>query len=142
MRVQDGVHARVRLVDPAVQMPLQVERPRLGPDRAAIEGELHDVAGVDDAGTARAREQVAVRMGGMAYADMAEGIENALVRQNAIGDDQILDDAFETHLPSLLNDDLGHDAGWKDLLRRDVLVRNALLESIEEHLLERRAVGV
>jgi hypothetical protein len=41
-------------------------------DRRAVEHELHDVVLLDAVGSARAREQVAPRIVGMAHADVAE----------------------------------------------------------------------
>ena len=67
---------------------------------------------------------------------MAEGIEDVLIGKNTVCNDQILDSAFNRHIHSLLYNDFGHDACRKNILWRDVLVRDALLVGIEQHLFE------
>ena len=48
---------------------------------------------------ARAGEQIAVLAFGMAHADVAEGIHDSLVGQDAVGGDELVDEVFQ----------LGHD---------------------------------
>ena len=65
--------------------PLQIGRPPPGIDRRAVEREFHDVGGFDAVGRARARQQVVLRIVRMAGADMAERIDDALAREDAVG---------------------------------------------------------
>ena len=82
----DRHDVRPRLVDAAVDHALGIEPNRGRGDRLGVEGELQDVAGLNQRRRARAREQVAAGIGGMAHAHMAEGIDHALVRHHAVGE--------------------------------------------------------
>src|SRR5262245_13745128 len=75
--------------------PLEIRRPPARIDRRAVERELHDVVGLDAVGRARARQQVALRIVGMAHADVAEGIHHALARENAVSGHEFFDEVVE-----------------------------------------------
>jgi hypothetical protein len=66
-----------------------------GVDRRAVEGELHDVVVLDAVGRARARQQIAPRVLGMARADMAEGIHHAFAGEDAVGGDEFFDQVVQ-----------------------------------------------
>ena len=98
--VHDRHHVRPRLVERAVDEALEIGRAAARIDRVAFEREFHDVGGLDAVGRARAREQIALRIVGMARADMAEGIDDRLAGEDAVGGDELFDDPVE----------LGHQA--------------------------------
>ena len=81
-----------RLIDAAMDDALGIEPCGGALHRLGIELVLEDVVGLDQQRRARARQQVAVRIGGMAHADMAEGIDHALVGQDAVGNGEFLDE--------------------------------------------------
>ena len=86
-----AIHVRPRLVDLAVDEALEEHAAAALVDGIAIEIELHDVGGGDVRRRHRARHQVAVRIGRVADADMAKGVEHALIGQNAVRRDEIVD---------------------------------------------------
>jgi hypothetical protein len=107
MMVADGDDVRPRLVDLAVDHPLGIEL-HLGLDeRSRVERELQDVGQLNQLGRARARQQVAPGIAGVAAADMAEGVEHAFMGENAVGDGKLV---------AHLGEGIGHGAdlfGWK-----------------------------
>jgi hypothetical protein len=92
--MDDGVDLGPRLVDRTVDEPLQITRPRVV-HRRAVELELDDVGARHELRAERAREQVMIRLARMADADMAVGVDHILLRQNAVGDHQVADRAFQ-----------------------------------------------
>ena len=83
--VNDSVDLRARFVGRTMDVALNVERTVVGVDRAAVEVELDDIASVHQLGAARAGQQIAVRIGRMADADVAAGIDHVLVGEDAVG---------------------------------------------------------
>ena len=70
--------------------PLRIEPRGRRNDRFGIEIELQDVVRLDQLRPARARQQVAAGVIRMAHADVAEGIEHALVGQHAVGERELV----------------------------------------------------
>ena len=91
MAVHDGVDVGPRLVDFAVDEALDVHEPPGLIDRIGIEVVLHDVGGGDDRRRLRARQEIAVRRMGMADRHMAVAVEHALVGEDAVRRDEVLD---------------------------------------------------
>ena len=90
MRMDDGVHIRPRAVDLAVDEALEEMRDaRRRADRLAVEIVLDDVGGGDEGRGEVAPEQIAAGIRGVAKADMAIGVEHALVDQNAVRRDEV-----------------------------------------------------
>src|SRR5262249_59044100 len=85
MVVDDAVDVGTRLVDAAMDEALEIGRPPARIDRIALERELHDVVDLDALGRPRPRQQKALRVVGMARADMPERIHDALARQDPVG---------------------------------------------------------
>ena len=95
MVVHHGVHVRPRFVDRAVDEALQIGRAAALVDRRAVEGIFDDVVALDALRRARPRQQIMLRIVGMPGADMAEGIDDALVGQDAIGGHQFFENEIE-----------------------------------------------
>ena len=72
MVVHHGVHVRPRLVDGAVDEALQIRRAAALVDRGAVESIFDDVVALDALRRARPRQQIMLRIVGVASADMAE----------------------------------------------------------------------
>ena len=64
----------------------------LGCVAVAVEIELDDVVGGDERGRHAARDQEALGILRMAHGDMAEAVDDALLVENVIGIDEIVDD--------------------------------------------------
>ena len=94
MGVNDGHHIRPRLVDFAVNEAFEKHRPAAGIDRLAVEIEFHDVSGGDQRRRQRPRHQKMIWVGRMARADMAEGVDNAEVGENAAARHDIVDQGW------------------------------------------------
>src|SRR5262245_2820805 len=94
--VHDRMHIRPRLVDAAVNEALQIGRPVTRIDGIALERELHDVVLLDALGRACAREKEALRVVGMARAHVPERIHDTLMRQDAVGGDDLFEQHVET----------------------------------------------
>src|SRR5580693_3816289 len=98
MIVHDRVYIRTFFVNGAVDEPLQIGRAAALVDRGAVKGIFNDIVAFDAFRRAGARQQITLRIVGMAGADMAEGIDDALLGQNAICRDQFFDDEIKlTH---------------------------------------------
>ena len=82
---------RSRLVHAAVNETLGIDRAIGAVEPVAVEVELDDVVFGDQAGTARARQEIAFGVFRVADADMAECINHAFVAENAVGHHQISD---------------------------------------------------
>ena len=94
MRMHHCADLGLRLINRAVDEALEIGRPRVA-DRRAIQHELDDVVLGDMFRAQRAGQQVAVRLGRMPHADMAVGIDHALVGQDPVGDHQVPDGEFQ-----------------------------------------------
>ena len=104
MRVHDGHDIGAGREDRGVDEPLEIELMAVIAHGIAVEIELDNIVGTDQFRRERARDQKAVRVVGMTDADMAVGVDDIFARQNAIGDDEILDQSLEAahrrHVPS------------------------------------------
>ena len=87
-----AIDVRPRLVDRRMDEALEIERALLVPHRLAVEAELDDVVLLDQLGRERARDEEALRIVGMADADVAVGVDHVLLGEDAVGDDEVLDD--------------------------------------------------
>ena len=88
--MHDGHHVRAGLVDLAMDETLKEAAAALRVHGLGVEIEFHDVIGFDQSGRLRARHQEAVRGTGMAHGEVAEGVEHALIGQNAAGASQFI----------------------------------------------------
>ena len=95
MVVHDRHDIRPRFVERAVDEPLEVRRAAARIDRRAIERELHDVIRLDAIGCTRAREKIALRIVRIAHADVSEGIDHALAREDAVCRDKFFDQVIQ-----------------------------------------------
>jgi hypothetical protein len=86
----DRRHVGPRLIDAAVDDALGVKLDRGRRDRFGVEREFQNIGRLDDSRRAGAREQIAARIVWMAQADVAERIEHAFVRQDAIGKSDLI----------------------------------------------------
>ncbi len=91
MTVHDRHDLGLRPEDLAVDEALEIGRAALRIDRVAVEVEFHDVGRRNQPRRHAARQQKALRVLVVAGADMAEPVDHALVEENAVGGDDILD---------------------------------------------------
>ena len=96
------LHIRTHAIHLAVDKALQI---RLAPariDRIAVKIKLHNVFGLDVTGGDTARQQKPVRSIRVPHADVAKAIHHALVVQNVVGGNQIVNEFGFVHgfLPS------------------------------------------
>ncbi len=75
--------------------PLEIRRAAPRVEGRAVERELHDVAALNAVRRARTRQQVVLRIVGMARADMAEGIDHAFTRENAVCSDELFNELID-----------------------------------------------
>jgi len=92
MAVHHRHHVAARLVDFTVDEPFDHAAAVLRIDRIGIEVVFHDVVRGHQDRRERARQQVAVWVARMAHAHMPIGIEHALLGENAVGGDEVLDE--------------------------------------------------
>ena len=85
----DRHHVRPRLVDLAVDHALGILRRGIARPAGEVEVELDRSSGSTSSGARRARQDVAVGIVGMAHADVPEGVEHALVGDDAVGDREL-----------------------------------------------------
>ena len=78
-----------------MQEALGAERPVVLAGRRAVEREREDIARLDERGGTVAREQEAVGIARMAHADVSVFVEHAVMRQDPVGDDQVVDRALQ-----------------------------------------------
>ena len=89
--MNDGGDVRVFAIDLAMDVAFGVEPAAVGRNRLAVEAVFQDIVGGDRAGRDIARQQKAIGALVMPHADMAECIDDALVEQNMIGGDEVID---------------------------------------------------
>src|SRR5215510_9373610 len=89
------MHVRPRLIDAAVDEALEIRRPVARVDRIAFERELHDVVLLDALGRTRSRQQEALGIVGMARAHMPERVHDTLMREDAVGGDDLFEQGIE-----------------------------------------------
>jgi hypothetical protein len=91
MAVHDRLDLGLGLVDLAVDKSFEIEGTALWIDRIAVAVEFHDVGGCNQAGRHATRQQE--MRGGfvVTHADMAEAVDDALIIEDAIGGDEVLD---------------------------------------------------
>lgn len=90
--VADGAHVGARLVDRAMDRPLDVGWRRVAADLLTGQREALQVRLGHELRPERAGDEVVVRTLGVADADVAEGVEHALVGQDAVGGDEVAQD--------------------------------------------------
>ena len=78
------------LIDAAVDDALAVKRQVGMNGRLRIERELQNIGRLDQLGAARAGEQIAPAVGRMAHADVAEAVEHAFMRDDAVGERELV----------------------------------------------------
>ena len=89
--MHDRGHFRAQLVDFAVDEALRILRPvRMG-ERVALEVEGDDVLRRDHARRQVPRHEIEVRVGRMAHAQMSEGIDDVIVKQNFVAQDEVIE---------------------------------------------------
>ena len=98
--MHNGVHVSTRLVDLAMNEPLDVEAAAFALDRIAVEIKFHDIGGRDQFRCDRTRQKVSVGIAAVANADVAEPIQNSLLRENPVGRDEVFNQ-FLHHARSL-----------------------------------------
>jgi 4,5-dihydroxyphthalate decarboxylase len=91
----DGPDVGTSFVDGAMNEPLRVRLPTGRVDGRSIERKLHEIFAIDAVGCARAREEVPVGALGMTDAHMAERIDDAFAREDAVRGDQFLERGYE-----------------------------------------------
>src|SRR5262249_6661428 len=102
MIVDDGVHVGPCFIDRAVNEALEVGRRCVLIDGVAVERVFDNVGALDALGCARARQEVMPRIVRVPRADVTERIDDALVRQNAIGRHQFFENKIKlAHHPLL-----------------------------------------
>ena len=89
------VHVRPRLEDLAVDHALRIGPRHRRHDRIGVEIVFEDVVGLHQRRRARAREKIALRIVRIAHADVAEGIENAFVGDDAVRGREIAAQVFQ-----------------------------------------------
>ena len=95
MVVHDRMHVRPRLVEAAMDEALEIGRLAARIDRLALERELHDVVLLDAVRRPRPRQEEALRIVGMPRADMAERVDHAFGREDAVGGDEFFEQSIE-----------------------------------------------
>ncbi len=83
-------HVGPRLINAAVNDPLGIELHFGQAQRLGIERVFQDIVGLDQQRRTRPGQQVAAGIARMAHADMAEGVEHALVSEDTVGERQFL----------------------------------------------------
>src|SRR5262245_48878586 len=91
MGMHDRNHVGARFIDRAVDEALEVRLALVAAQHVALQIELHDVARLDELRSERAREEVALRVFGMAHADVAVRIDHVLIGENPVRYDEIVE---------------------------------------------------
>ena len=89
--MHDGVHVRPSAIDFTVNEPLEVYASAVGVEGSAIEVERDDVVAPHQCRRHVARQQEVHGRLVMAHADVTETIDDTLVVQDAVGDDELVD---------------------------------------------------
>src|SRR5215472_5318798 len=92
MAMYDRPDVGMGLVDFAVDEALDIEGTTVWLERISVEIELHDVVGGHQAGSHAACEQKMPRVSIVPHADMSKTVDHALVREDAVGGDEIVDE--------------------------------------------------
>ena len=104
MGMDDGHDIRPRREDRRMNEALEIKAAVLVPHRLTVQVELDDVLGTHQLRGERAGDQEAVGIVRVTDADMPVSVDDILARQNAVGDDEILDQSLEAahrgHVPS------------------------------------------
>ena len=95
MGVNHRVDVRPRLVDGGMDEALEIERALVVAHRLPVEPQLDDVVALDQLGRDRAGQEKVLGIAGMADADVAVGVHHILLGEDAVGDDEVLDDGVE-----------------------------------------------
>src|SRR5262249_39530937 len=90
--VNNGVDVRTRFVDRPMNESLRVSLSARRVDRSAVERERHQIVDLDTLRCARTRHDVVIGGSGIPYADVPEGIDNALARENPVRGDKLFVD--------------------------------------------------
>jgi hypothetical protein len=90
MVVNDRFDVRSRLINFAVDKPLPIQTAISGVNRVAIEIEFHNVVHGNELWRYSPRHQEPVRVTIVPHADVPHCIEDALIRENAVGGHKIL----------------------------------------------------
>ena len=93
--MHDRMDVRPRFVDGGMDETLKIQRALLVAHRLAVEPEFDDIVTLDQFWRHRARQKEMLRVVRVADADMTVGIHHLLAREDAVGDDEILDDGVE-----------------------------------------------
>ena len=93
--MHNGVNIAACFVNRGMDEALEVESALIVAHRVSFEIQLDDVVALHQVGSERPRKEEMLRIGGIANADMAVGIDHILFRQDAVGDDEILNDGVE-----------------------------------------------
>src|SRR5215831_8133040 len=96
MGMDDRLDIRTRFVDGGVNEPLEIKRAFLLAHWLPVEAQFDDIARLDQFGRDRAGEEKMLWIVGMANAHMAVSIHDLLAREDAIGDDEVLNDGIKT----------------------------------------------
>jgi hypothetical protein len=120
------------LIDAAMDHALAVERHAFGGQRLGVERELVDIRSLDQLRTAGAGEKITARIVRMSHADMAEAVEHAFMRDDSVGERQLIAGLVEGigHGRSLFSAWWRGDCKWSRIigtLRAQALPREASL---------------
>jgi len=91
MAMDHGVDVRPGTIDLRVDETLLINRAAATIDGVAVEIEFHDVVGGDAPGRLRLGNQETIRPRRMPHADVAVTVDDALVIEDAVGGDEVLD---------------------------------------------------
>src|SRR5687768_410441 len=91
MAVHHRHYLRTRAVDLAVDVALDEALALVGRERLAVGVELHEIGGGDERRSERAGHDEAPRLAIAARADVAVGVEHAVLRKDAARRNQVLD---------------------------------------------------
>src|SRR6266436_4374875 len=86
MVMADRDHIGPRLVNLAMDHALGIELHDWRYNGLRVEVEFQNVAGLHQLGRTRPRQEIATGFDGMANAHMPEGVDHALMGENAVGD--------------------------------------------------------
>src|SRR5262245_38874341 len=90
MGVHDGRNIRPSLIDRGMDEALPIEHAPFGCHRLAVETKLDDVILLDESRGQRTRDEEVARIDRVANADVAVGIDDTLLGEDAVGNDEVL----------------------------------------------------